>query len=108
MTDRPSISAVAALRAFGPVAEAWRQAVSDGFAEFAQKLSHLPLTAAASVRLLSAAEAERHLGIPSATVRSWALRGKLLSSGLDRSGRPLYAEANLLTLRDTPRADLPR
>lgn len=40
--------------------------------------------------MVSAAEAERILGIPAARVRQWAKRGHIHAAGLDQSGRPLY------------------
>jgi hypothetical protein len=51
-------------------------------------------------RLLSAAEAERLLGIRAGTVRQWKYRGLLWHYGLDRYGRPLYKEHDLIALRD--------
>ena len=53
-------------------------------------------------RLLSAAEAERLLGIRASTVRTWSQRRHrtgLWSAGLDRYGRPLFYEADLLALK---------
>lgn len=53
-------------------------------------------------RWLTAHEAEKYLGIPKATVRSWAWRHR--STGLyaidkDRRGVDLYLESDLVTLR---------
>lgn len=50
--------------------------------------------------LLSAAEAERALRIPAATIRSWARRRVLWPYGLDERRRPLYDRADLIKLRD--------
>lgn len=50
--------------------------------------------------LLSAAEAERALRIPAATIRSWARRRVLWPYGLDRRNRPLYDRVDLIKLRD--------
>lgn len=53
-------------------------------------------------RLLSAAEAERVLGIRASTVRTWHSRTAttgLYSAGLDASGRPLFYEADLVALK---------
>ena len=53
-------------------------------------------------RLLSAADAQRVLGIPAATVRSWHHRRRhtgLYPIGLDRRHQPLFYEADLLQLR---------
>jgi DNA-binding transcriptional MerR regulator len=46
----------------------------------------------------TAAEAERHLGIPASTVRSWARRRQIVARGLDEEGSPLYAVSDLRTL----------
>jgi hypothetical protein len=54
-------------------------------------------------RLLSAAEAERLLGIPAVRVRQWKHVGKIWAMGLDGSGRPLYRESDLIALRDRTR-----
>lgn len=51
-------------------------------------------------RLLSAAEAERLLGIRANTVSVWRHRGIIFPMGLDRSRRPLYRESDLLAARD--------
>lgn len=53
-------------------------------------------------RLLSARDAEKLLGMPASTVRTWAGRHRatgLYSAGLDRCGRPLYRESDLIRLR---------
>lgn len=53
-------------------------------------------------RLLTAGEAQKHLGIPASTVRTWHHRQRytgLFSAGLDRHGRPLFYEADLLALK---------
>lgn len=50
-------------------------------------------------RLVSAVEAEKLLGIPATTVRTWHHRSRftgLFSAGLDRYSRPLFYEADLL------------
>lgn len=48
--------------------------------------------------LLTAAQAQRFLGVPAATVRSWALRGQLTSHDRDGLGRPLYDAARIVEL----------
>lgn len=53
-------------------------------------------------RLLTAGEAHKHLGISASTVRTWHHRQRytgLFSVGLDRHGRPLFYEADLLALK---------
>lgn len=40
--------------------------------------------------LLTAAQAQRYLGVAAGTVRSWAYRGRLSSHDSDDRGRPLY------------------
>lgn len=53
-------------------------------------------------RLLSPAEAQRHLGIPASTVRTWHHRRHwtgLYPAALDRHHRPLFHEADLLALK---------
>lgn len=40
--------------------------------------------------LITAAQAQRYLGVSAGTVRSWANRGRLVSHDRDGSGRPLY------------------
>ena len=50
----------------------------------------------------TAAEAERHLGIPASTVRSWARRRRIVSRGIDEAGSPLYAVDDLRKLRPHP------
>lgn len=57
-------------------------------------------------RLLSAAEAQRLLGIKAGTVRSWALRRHrtgLYSGGVDNRGAPVYWEADLLAIASKQR-----
>lgn len=52
--------------------------------------------------MLSAVEAERLLGIPAPTVRTWSHRRErtgLHPAGLDSLRRPLFWEADLLALR---------
>lgn len=54
-------------------------------------------------RLLSAADAEKVLGIPASTVRSWWRRRAytgLWDYGRDRRGHPLFDETHLIALRD--------
>ena len=53
-------------------------------------------------RLLSARDAEKLLGIPAATIRSWHRRHHatgLYPTGLDPRGHPLFAEYDLIRLR---------
>lgn len=53
-------------------------------------------------RLLSPVEAEQHLDIPASTVRTWYQRRErtgLYTGGLDRYGKPLFFEADLLALK---------
>ena len=53
-------------------------------------------------RLMSAVEAQKHLGISASTVRTWHHRSKrtgLFAAGLDRDGKPLFFEADLLALK---------
>jgi hypothetical protein len=50
--------------------------------------------------LFSATEAEQVLGIPAATVRSWARRERIFSFGLDERDRPLYDREDLIRLRE--------
>lgn len=53
-------------------------------------------------RLLSPVEAEKHLGISASTVRTWHHRRQrtgLYSAGVDRYGRPLFYEADLIALK---------
>jgi hypothetical protein len=61
-------------------------------------------------RLLSARDAEKVLGIPAATVRSWFRRRKatgLYDFGRDQRNHPMFRERDLLALRDRvkPRVD---
>ena len=53
--------------------------------------------------LFTAAEAEQWLGIPAATVRSWARRQQVWSFGLTESGKPMYDRDHLVALRDARR-----
>lgn len=48
---------------------------------------------------VTAADAERYLGIPAVTVRTWAHRGQLHPLDRDGDGRPLYDVADLIRLR---------
>ena len=53
-------------------------------------------------RLLSPVEAEKHLGIPASTVRTWhhrRYRTGLYAAGQDRHGKPLFYEADLLAMK---------
>lgn len=50
--------------------------------------------------LFTAAEAERWLGIPAATIRSWARRRRIWSYGLDSHGHPMYDLEHLLNRRN--------
>lgn len=53
-------------------------------------------------RLLSARDAEKLLGIPASTVRSWAARRRatgLYPAGTDHRGHPLYRKSDLERLR---------
>lgn len=54
--------------------------------------------------LFTAAEAELWLGIPAATVRSWARREQVYSFGLDEKNRPMYDRDDLLRMRDGRKA----
>jgi DNA-binding transcriptional MerR regulator len=49
-------------------------------------------------RHITAAEAETTLGVPSATVRAWAARGKLHSVGKERDGSLWYRLEDVLRL----------
>lgn len=53
--------------------------------------------------LYTAAEAERVLRIPAATVRSWARRKRIHPYGLDAQRNPMYDRDDLVTLRDRSR-----
>lgn len=58
-------------------------------------------------RLFSAKDAEKVLGIPSATVRSWFRRQRmtgLYDYGRDRRNHPMFRERDLIGLRDKNRA----
>lgn len=60
--------------------------------------------------LLSARDAEKLLGIPSTTVRSWHhRRGRtgLQSVGVNRSGHALFHREDLIALRDKHRLKVP-
>jgi hypothetical protein len=50
--------------------------------------------------LFTSAEAEQWLGIPAATVRSWARRHKVWAYGLTEDGRPMFDRDHLVALRD--------
>lgn len=50
--------------------------------------------------LYTAAESERVLGIPAATVRTWAFRKLIYAYGLDDRDRPMYDRDDLVRLRD--------
>lgn len=53
-------------------------------------------------RLLTPAEAQKHLRISASTVRTWHHRRRwtgLYPAALDRHGRPLFYEADLLALK---------
>lgn len=52
------------------------------------------------LHLFTAAEAETVLGIPAATVRSWARRERIYAFGLDEANRPMYDRDHLVTMRD--------
>lgn len=54
---------------------------------------------------MGAHEAPRY-GIPAATIRSWAHRGKLRSRGLDAFDRPLYSVTDVLALANPTRHDV--
>lgn len=54
--------------------------------------------------MFSAAEAERVLRIPAATVRSWARREQIHPYGLDDRDRPMYDRDDLVRLRDKGRS----
>lgn len=61
----------------------------------------------ASGRNLSAVEAQKLLGIPASTVRTWHQRKdrtRLYPVEFDRRGKPRFREADLLRLRDGKRA----
>ena len=48
--------------------------------------------------LLTATQAQRFLGVPAATVRSWAARGRLVSHDRDARGFALYDAAVIARL----------
>lgn len=50
--------------------------------------------------LFTAAEAETVLGIPAATIRSWARRQRLWSAGIDERGYPMYDRDDLRRLAE--------
>lgn len=57
-------------------------------------------------RLLSARDAEKLLGIPASTVRTWHQRKDrthLYPADFDRTGKPRFREADLIRLRDGKR-----
>ncbi len=47
-------------------------------------------------RVITASEAERYLGIPAETVRSWARRGHIHPVGIAGRGRRWYRLADIL------------
>lgn len=49
-------------------------------------------------RLLTAADAQKYLGIPAGTVRAWASAGRLDKVDRDPRGYPLYDAAQLVKL----------
>lgn len=49
--------------------------------------------------LFTPAEAERQLGIPASTVRSWFRRKRLWHFGIDEHGRPMFDRDDLVRLR---------
>lgn len=53
-------------------------------------------------RRIAAYEAPAAVGVPAATVRSWARRGRIYAVAIDPQGRPLYLTADLTRLRDRP------
>lgn len=53
--------------------------------------------------LFTAAEATQWLGIPAATVRSWARRERVWAYGLTEAGKPMYDRDDLVALRDRGR-----
>ena len=65
------------------------------------------MTVRQPARLLSAADAERVLGIPASTVRSWwrrRARTQLWDYGRDARNHPLFDELDLVALRDRTRS----
>jgi hypothetical protein len=50
------------------------------------------------LHLFTAAEAATVLGIPAATVRSWARRQRIVKYGLTEDGHPMYERGQLLRL----------
>lgn len=51
-------------------------------------------------RRIAAHESMRWTGVPAATVRVWAYRGRLHSVGLDTRGYPLYRVVDVIALRN--------
>lgn len=49
-------------------------------------------------RTITAAEAQRTLGIPAATVRSWARRRQIFAVSIGRDGQKWYRLDQVLTL----------
>jgi DNA-binding transcriptional MerR regulator len=49
-------------------------------------------------RIITASEAERYLGIPAVTVRSWAHRGQIHAVAIARRGQRWYRLADILIL----------
>lgn len=49
-------------------------------------------------RVITAAEAEQYLGIPAATVRKWASRGRVHSVGIAHRGQRWYRLRDILDL----------
>lgn len=54
-------------------------------------------------RVITATEAHRELGIPAATVRSWAHRKLIDAVSIGRDGQRWYRLADVLALRHYPR-----
>jgi hypothetical protein len=54
--------------------------------------------------LYTAVDAQRELGIPAGTVRSWASREQLYSFGMSHDGRPMYRFRDLINLRQLSRS----
>ena len=55
-------------------------------------------------RVITAPEAQRELGVPAATVRSWAHRGKLYAVGIGESRERWYKLSDVLALCQPPSA----
>lgn len=69
------------------------------------QLCETALRAAPDPILLSATQAEAHLGIPAGTVRSWASRQAIVPLDWGPTGQPLYDAAQLHRLHRNPRED---